>query len=372
MGNVTLFLAGDVMTGRGIDQILPCPGDPALRESYVRDARVYVELAEAAHGPIPRPVAPAYIWGDALEVFRHTPIDVGIVNLETSVTCSNDRWPDKPVLYRMHPGNTTCLRAAPIDVCTLANNHVLDFGYAGLQESLSVLAAAGLKTVGAGRDLTEAQRPAIAEVPGGCRIVVFGLGSPTSGVPPEWQATDTRAGIDFLDRTNATTAAAACERVRRSKRPGDLVVMSIHWGSNWDYAVPPTQVEFAHELIDSGVDVVHGHSSHHPRPPEVYRGKLVLHGCGDLIDDYEGIGGHEEFRPDLRLMYFARLNPCDGGLLGLDMVPVQVRGMRLTRATPADSAWLQSMLNHIAAPFGARVHAEADGVLTLERSWIHA
>ena len=51
----------------------------------------------------------------------------------------------------------------------------------------------------------------------------------------------------------------------------------------------PSQIRFAHRLIDAGVDVVHGHSSHHPRPIEVYRGKLILYGCGDTIDDYEGI-----------------------------------------------------------------------------------
>ena len=58
--SITLFLCGDVMTGRGIDQLLAHPSEPTLHEPYVRDARRYVELAEEVHGPIERPVAPSY------------------------------------------------------------------------------------------------------------------------------------------------------------------------------------------------------------------------------------------------------------------------------------------------------------------------
>jgi poly-gamma-glutamate capsule biosynthesis protein CapA/YwtB (metallophosphatase superfamily) len=56
--------------------------------------------------------------------------------------------------------------------------------------------------------------------------------------------------------------------------------------------VDEDQVRFARRLIDGGVDVIHGHSSHDLRPVEVYRGRLILYGCGDCIDDYEGISGH--------------------------------------------------------------------------------
>jgi poly-gamma-glutamate synthesis protein (capsule biosynthesis protein) len=78
-------------------------------------------------------------------------------------------------------------------------------------------------------------------------------------------------------------------RVRAAKRPGDTAVVSIHWGSNWGFGVPIEQRRFAHALIDGGVDVVHGHSSHHLKGAELYRGRLVIYGCGDLISDYEGI-----------------------------------------------------------------------------------
>ena len=85
-----LFLCGDVMTGRGIDQILAQPCDPVLFESYARSALDYVHLAERAGGAIPRRVSPSYIWGTALDEFRRMQPDVRIINLETSVTRSQD------------------------------------------------------------------------------------------------------------------------------------------------------------------------------------------------------------------------------------------------------------------------------------------
>ncbi len=133
---ITLFLCGDVMTGRGIDQIMPHSSDPVLHEPYVKDARRYVELTERISGPIPRAVDPSYIWGDALDELKRAEPDLRIINLETSITGSDDYWKGKEVLYRMHPENIDCLTRAGIDACSLANNHVLDWGYAGLQETL--------------------------------------------------------------------------------------------------------------------------------------------------------------------------------------------------------------------------------------------
>ena len=114
-----LFLCGDVMTGRGVDQVLPHPGDPTLHEPSVRDARRYVELAEEAHGSVTRPLDPPAIWGDALTTLDAVQPAARIVNLETAVTRADGWWPDKEVHYRMHPANVGCLTAARIDVASL-------------------------------------------------------------------------------------------------------------------------------------------------------------------------------------------------------------------------------------------------------------
>ncbi|MGV9278664.1 CapA family protein [Streptomyces griseosporeus] len=362
-GTVTLFLCGDVMLGRGVDQILARPGDPRLREEYVRDARTYVRLVESVSGPVPAPVEPSWPWGEALRVLEAAAPDVRIVNLETSVTCSDAFAPGKAVHYRMHPDNLPALTVARPDVCVLANNHVLDFGRPGLLETLEALERAGLRTAGAGRTAEEAYAPAAVPVPGGGRVLVFGLGARTSGVPPRWAAGPDLPGVAYLPDLSAASAAAAVRRIRQVKRAGDLVVLSVHWGSNWGYRVPREQVGFVHALVDGGADVVHGHSSHHPRPVEVYRGRLVLHGCGDFVDDYEGITGYEEFRDDLRLAHLATLEADTGRLLRLRMVVLRSRRMRLEAAPAADRAWLCGVLDRISD--GVRVGPAPDGSLML-------
>ncbi len=362
---VRLFLCGDVMLGRGVDQILPHPGDPELRESYVRDARGYVELAEAATGPIPKPVDFDWPWGEALPVLEETAPDVRVVNLETAVTRSADFAPGKAVHYRMSPENVPCLAAAEPDVCVLANNHVLDFGMRGLGETLAELARAGLRTAGAGLDADAAQRPAVVEVAGGVRVVVHGLGMPSSGIPPSWAATPARPGVFLVPDLSDDSADAFTRHAREGRRDGDVVVASLHWGSNWGYDVPGDRVRFAHRLVDGGIDVVHGHSSHHPRPIEVYRGKLVLYGCGDFIDDYEGISGHEEYRPDARLMYLPTVDPATGRVTALRMLSLQSRGMRLGRASDPDVRAVHSILQRISGRFRTGIDLGADGWLAL-------
>ena len=150
------------MTGRGVDQALPHPVNPILYELCVRDAREYVALAEKANGPISRPLSVDYIWGDALEELERAEVDLRIVNLETAVTSAETPWPGKGIHYRMHPENIGCLRSAKVSGCALANNHVLDWGYDGLLETLKTLDAAGIAHAGAGNDAEEAMQPAPA------------------------------------------------------------------------------------------------------------------------------------------------------------------------------------------------------------------
>jgi len=365
MRSTTLFLAGDVMTGRGLDQALPHPGSPTLHEPEVHDARRYLALAEAAHGPIGAPLAPADPWGVALAELDARRPAVRIVNLETSITTSDDPCRSKDVLYRMHPANVDCLTAAGIDVAMLANNHTLDWGRAGLVETLDVLTRAGIRTAGAGRDPQAARQPAVVEVPGGGRVLVFAVGSGTSGIPADWQAAANRPGLEIVRELDAVTADALVDRVSALKQAGDIAVLSIHWGSNWGFHVPAAFRGFAHRLVAGGFDIVHGHSSHHVRPIEVHRDRLILYGCGDFIDDYEGIGGRERYRGDLRLMYFPSCNAASGRLTGLTLVPLQARRFRLERAGIAATDWLEETLTKTSRPFGCSVAVEDTGVLSL-------
>src|ERR1700746_313203 len=108
--SVRLFLCGDVMCGRGIDQVLAYPCSPEIYEQSMRSAEGYVLLAEKANGPIPRRNGPSYIWGAALDELAHMRPDARIINLETAVTRSKDRA-RKGINYRMSPENADCLSA---------------------------------------------------------------------------------------------------------------------------------------------------------------------------------------------------------------------------------------------------------------------
>jgi poly-gamma-glutamate synthesis protein (capsule biosynthesis protein) len=363
---ITIFLCGDVMTGRGVDQVLPHPGDPRLQETLVKDAGRYVKLAERAHGPIPKPVDFAYIWGEALDELDRVGADVRIINLETAVTTSSDAWGGKGVHYRMNPDNVGCISAAEIDCCALANNHVLDWGYAGLDETLKTLHEAGVKTAGAGADRAAAETPAIMEIPDKGRVVVFSLGTVSSGVPRAWAAGDERPGVDLLHELDEAAVSRIAARVARLDGEADVVVASIHWGSNWGYEIPPEHRRFAHRLIDeAGVDVIHGHSSHHPRGIEVYRDRPILYGCGDFINDYEGISGYERYRDDLVLMYLVTMDAATGRLVECTMKPWLIRRFRLVPAPRQDAEWVRDILNREGRPLDTRVELDEAGTLTL-------
>jgi poly-gamma-glutamate synthesis protein (capsule biosynthesis protein) len=364
--NIKVFMCGDVMTGRGIDQVLAHPSDPLIHESYLKSARGYVKLAEAANGPIRQPVSFGYIWGDALAELKRAAPDVSLINLETSITVSNDYWKGKGIHYRMNPQNIASLTAADIDVCALANNHVLDWGHAGLLETLATLQKVNIKTAGAGPNVAAAGAPAVVGIDDRRRVIVFSFGLPSSGIPSSWAATPNLPGVNLLKNLSAKSVRYIQQKVQAIKRDGDVVVASIHWGGNWGYDIPRRQTEFAHRLIDDGgVDIVHGHSSHHVKAIEVYKGKLILYGCGDFLNDYEGIGGYEEFRADLSLMYFATLDSSTGNLLDLRMVAMQTRRFQIQRASQADTRWLIDTLNREGQPFGTGVNMHSDKRLSL-------
>ncbi|HSR43175.1 MAG TPA: CapA family protein, partial [Longimicrobiales bacterium] len=197
------------------------------------------------------------------------------------------------------------------------------------------------------------------------RLLVFGWGLADAGVPGSWEA-GAGAGVALLPAADRAASERVMAAVDAHGRPGDRVVVSLHWGPNWGYDVPPAHRSFARRLAASGtVDLIFGHSSHHPRGLEVHRGRLVLYGVDDFLNDYEGIGGRESYRGDLTLMYLPVLAPS-GELARLRLVPFRLRRFRLERAPEEAADWLADTLDRHSRSHGARVHRTADG---LEVTW---
>ena len=363
MDVIRLFLSGDVMTGRGIDQVLPRPCEPTLYEPHVSSAKEYVALAENANGSVPAPIDMIYPWGDALAELEARSLDARIINLETSVTRHSNPAP-KGINYRMSPENFACIGGAGVDCCVLANNHVLDWGEAGLMETLDTIRTAGIAAPGAGCNLAEAAMPAPIRLSARCRLLVYACAFADSGVPRSWLAGSDRPGINLLPDFSVATARRIGEQIASMRGADDIAIVSVHWGGNWGYAVPTSHREFAHALLDDAdIDLVHGHSSHHCKAIEVHHGRLILYGCGDFITDYEGITGYESFRGDLVLMYLPTLRRKGGALDSLTMIPFQLRRFRLNRAAPADAGWLCGVLDRECRRFGGAVELDQAGLL---------
>jgi poly-gamma-glutamate synthesis protein (capsule biosynthesis protein) len=333
-----VFLCGDVMTGRGIDQILPYPCNPKIYEPFVKDARDYVRFAEEVNGKIGYPVSFDYIWGDALKEIEKEKVDLRIINLETTITTSENFEP-KGINYRMNPKNIDVLKVFKVNVACLANNHILDFGQEGLLETIEVLNKNGILTAGAGRDIEEAEKPVIfgpclpARLGRTSKILIFNYADISSGVPIWWKAEKDKAGVNLLT-SDVPRLIGKYLDVGRS----NIVIFSVHWGPNWGYEIEKEQRNFAHQLIDeANVDLIFGHSSHHFKGIETYKGKFIIYGAGDFINDYEGIEGYEEFRRDLVLGYIWEFDK-------LTLLPFKIKKFRLNYCSQEEIDWIFNVL----------------------------
>jgi len=144
-------------------------------------------------------------------------------------------------------------------------------------------------------------------------------------------------------------------------------VVSVHWGGNWGYTIPHWQKRMAHALIDAAkVDLVFGHSSHHPKGIEIYHDRLILYGCGDLINDYEGIGGHEAYHPDLGLAFVIDIDTNTGRLSGVEIIPYIRRAFSLARPDEGTIQWLVDMLMRESHLMGWRMQ-RSDGSIHMQR-----
>ena len=323
-------------------------------------------MAEQANGPILRPVSFEYPWGAALAEIRSAAPTIYLVNLETAITRSEDFLP-KGINYRMSPDNAQCLAAAGINCCVLANNHVLDWSEAGLIDTLDNLRKLGVQAVGAGTNAVEAQSPVVFSTDQNRRVLVFAVSSVTSGTPENWAAGENSPGVNILHEFSDASASRIARQIAHIKRPEDIVIVSIHWGANWGYFVPEDQIRFAHRLIDDAeVSVVFGHSSHHAKAIERYRHRLILYGCGDFLNDYEGISGRKEYRDDLVLLYAVDFDTSSGEPRKLELVPFQIRRFQLVRPSLEDVLWLERTLDRESRAFGIAVRLQPSGRLLME------
>ena len=300
-----------------------------------------MRLAEGRSGPIPRNVENDCLWGGLLTGLDRRRCDLRIINLETAITTAATPAP-KESNYCMKPANVGLPTAARIDACTLANSHVLDWREAGLMETLGTHGQAGIACAGAGRDARAARAATVLHVQGGGRVLLLAFGGTDSAVLPDWAASIVQPGVNLLPPDPTAAVRGAVVHLRQ---PGEILIVLLHWGGNWGHGVPIWQREPGRAMIEEAeVNVVFGPSSHHPKAIETVGNGIVFYGCGDLINDCEGIAGHEAYRPNLGLGVFLDLDRRGGQVRKLEPVPFERRRFRLQKAAAQDVAWLAHTL----------------------------
>jgi poly-gamma-glutamate capsule biosynthesis protein CapA/YwtB (metallophosphatase superfamily) len=223
---------------------------------------------------------PAYVWGDTLPILRQA--DVRFANLECVLADGGTPQAGKVFHFRSDVKNVESLRSAAIDVVSLANNHVLDFGVDALREMLPALDHSGILRAGAGMDLETARRPVVRRVgPTAVGFIAF------TDNQPDWEATSRAPGIYYVPVDAADRRVAdLLNLVRRTKRRVQLLIVSAHWGGNWGSDVPAAHQSLARGLIEAGADLVFGHSAHIFRGVEIYKDRPIVYSAGDFVDDY--------------------------------------------------------------------------------------
>lgn len=263
----------------------------------------------------------SFPWGDVLPIMNSA--DVRICNLECALSDGGSPA-HKTFTFRSDAKNVEVLKAAGIDVVTLANNHALDYGPEALADTLGILDSAHILQAGAGRDLAEAQALAKVRV----KNATVGLLAATDTNEPEWVAEEDRPGVWFVPvDVHDARARTFFERVKDMRQAVDMLIVSLHWGSNWGYEPETGHREFAHALIDAGADIVFGHSAHICRGTELYEHKPIIYSAGNFIDDY---AVNEVERNDESFMFIVEI--ADGRVEYVRMYPVVIEHFQVRLA----------------------------------------
>lgn len=263
-----------------------------------------------------------YIWGNVLPLLKST--DFNIANLETALTVSEKEVP-KVFNFKADPSKIQSLLDGGISAVSLANNHVLDYSKEGLFETLETLDNAGILHVGAGKNSQEAKQPVILEKLG----IKIGILAYTDN-EPTWIAKNDIPGTNYITIGDIEVVKNDIINIRKQV---DVLVVSIHWGPNMRERPPQYFIQFAHQLIDSGVDIIHGHSAHIFQGVELYKNGLIMYDTGDFVDDYF-------VDPMLRndRSFFFAVEVDKTGFQSLQLIPTLIGDFQVNLATEQDKS----------------------------------
>jgi poly-gamma-glutamate synthesis protein (capsule biosynthesis protein) len=308
---ITIAFMGDVMIGRMVNEIIPVKG-------Y------------------------SYPWGDTLSLLEKA--DLRILNLETTLTNHNEKNP-KVFNFKALPDRVKTLKQANIDIVNLANNHTLDFKKEGLVETIATLDAAHILHVGAGNNDLEVQKPVIITK----NNVTFGIIGYTDN-EPTWKATENKPGINYIRVGDIQTIT---QQIIALRPQVDILIVSCHWGPNMKQRPSSEFVQFAHDIIDAGGDIIHGHSSHVFQGIEIYKNKVIMYDTGDFIDDY---AIDPILRNDQSCLFTVTIHKNGPQLVKI--IPVIINNMQVNTATGNDKKEIINRMQKLSQEFDTKVYED--------------
>ena len=312
--SITIGFTGDIMIGRLVNEVI---GQKGYR----------------------------YPWGNVLPLLKQT--DLTIINLETTLTTSSQKIL-KVFNYKANPDRVQTLQKADIDVVNLANNHILDFGNEGLFETIQTLDNAGIKHIGAGKNIHAARRAAIVTK----NNITIGIIGYTNN-EPGWQAEDNKAGTNYIEVGDIETVKQDVNAIRKNV---DFVIVTIHWGPNMRERPTQEFIDFAHAMINAGVDIIHGHSAHIFQGIELYKNKVIMYDTGDFVDDY---AVNTLLRNDWSFLY--QLEADKYGIKEIKLIPIVISNMQVNMAQDKEKRVIIKRIQDLSQEFGTTI--TNDGVI---------
>ena len=276
---------------------------------------------------------PLYPWGDMHAALQST--DVNIANMEFAFTTSEQIVP-KVFNFKSLPKHVAVLQAGNIGVVNLANNHILDYDVQGLVQTIKTLDDAGIAHVGAGINKMAAQAPVILDIKG-IKIGVIGC----TDNEPTWIAAENKPGINYVQVGDIQSLYSMIQSIRPHV---EVLILTMHWGPNMKKRPSKEFKQFAHDLIDAGVDIIQGHSAHVFQAIERYKHGLIMYDTGDAVDDY---AVDSVLRNDRS--FFCVLTLTKRGIIKANVIPFVIKDMQMHNASQEDFALIIQEMQQLSA-----------------------
>lgn len=248
------------------------------------------------------------------------------------------------------PFAVDALTAAGINLVSLANNHIRDYGVDALEDTLRLLEEHGIAYAGAGRNEEQARKGALLEINGVKTAVLAYSGIFKHGYPA-WRAGPEKAGTIFYPEKEQFIADIESARQR-----ADVVIVSLHWGDEYTYQVNREQRETGRLAIESGADLVLGHHSHTPQGIEIYQGKPIVYSLGNfLFYPFAESYCNESFVLQARI--------GKGGVEGMRLLPVLLGESQPYPAAGAEGERMRSLITGMLDQFKTAWALDGDHIV---------